>query len=86
MNEPRGEADRRAQQSRKRRDTAALITIAGVLLFATPLISALTLGPDTGAIPSAVLYIFGVWGFLIVLGALSARALEADDPSDGPDE
>jgi hypothetical protein len=86
MNEPRGEADRRVQRARKRRDAAALITLAGVLFFATPLISALTLGPDTAAIPSAVLYIFGVWGVLIVLGGLSARALDSKETTEDSEE
>ncbi|MGB0506830.1 MAG: hypothetical protein ACPGGK_11610 [Pikeienuella sp.] len=86
MNEPRGETDRRAQRARKRHDAAALITLVGVLIFATPLISALTLGPDTAAIPSAVLYIFGAWGALIVVGALSSRALDRELDAEEPEE
>ena len=58
-------ADRRSQIGRKLRDLAALLPLLGVILFATPLISAITGGGD-GELPSAAFYVFAVWGGLIM--------------------
>lgn len=70
-------ADRRSQIGRKLRDLAALLPLLGVLLFATPLISAIT-GGDDGELPSAVFYVFVVWGALIALAFFLSRVLKGE--------
>ncbi|MCP5086599.1 MAG: hypothetical protein GY952_07355 [Rhodobacteraceae bacterium] len=70
--EPSG---KRAQPTRKIRESAALLPLLGIFLLLTPLISAFTQDSFTGGIPKAVSYIFGIWIGLIVLAAILARRL-----------
>jgi hypothetical protein len=71
---------RAALAERKRRDAARVLPAAGVLLLVSPL---LDLVAGTGAvlgIPASVLYIFAVWGGLILLTVRLSRALaESED-------
>lgn len=69
-------ADRRGQIARKTRDLAAILPLLGVIFFATPLISAVT-GGEEGALPSAVFYIFAIWGGLIALAFVLSRLLRS---------
>lgn len=68
-------ADRRSQIGRKLRDLAAILPLLGVILFASPLISAIT-GGDDGVLPSAAFYVFAVWGALIALAFILSRFLQ----------
>lgn len=70
-------ADRRSQIGRKLRDLAAILPLLGVILFASPLISAIT-GGDGGKLPGAAFYVFAVWGVLIVLAFILSRFLEGE--------
>lgn len=74
-------ADRRSQIARKLGDAAWFLPLVGVLLLATPLISAVT-GEGEAVLPRALLYIFGVWAALIVLAAFLAHRLK--DEEKGP--
>lgn len=67
-------ADRRGQISRKLRDLAALLPLVGVIVFASPLISAVAGGGD-GALSSAAFYVFASWGALIALAFILSRYL-----------
>lgn len=50
---------------RKRRDSAALLPIFGVLLFATPLVSIFT-SKEENSISGTAFYIFSIWALLIL--------------------
>lgn len=76
-NNAQSAADRRGQIARKTRDLAAILPLLGVIFFTTPLISAIT-GGEEGRLPSAVLYIFSVWGGLIVLAFVLSRVLRSE--------
>lgn len=76
-NDANSAADRRGQIGRKLRDLAGLLPLFGVILFASPLISAIT-GGDDGELPSAAFYVFAVWGGLIGLAFLLSRFLRGD--------
>lgn len=59
-------------------DAAVALPLFGVFLLMPPLIGLFATGLDIGGIPLIALYVFGVWGALIVCAALLARHL---DPS-----
>lgn len=73
----RDEDDRRALTARKLRDVAALLPAVGALLLATPLLSPMTGGVE-GALPRALVYIFGVWAVLILGAFILSRLLDRD--------
>lgn len=87
---PQRRSDARARATRKWRDAAAILTVLGVILFASPLVSAIGSAEASGAVPLAVQYVFDVWAILIaavfVLARLSPRdedaasALSSDMP------
>ena len=81
---PPREAERRARSARKRRDAAAVLTIVGVILFASPLVSAVGSGTGDSAVPLAVQYVFNLWAALILAAFLLARALSGPEQLDGP--
>ena len=70
---------RGALARRKRRDAAAVLPLAGIVLLASPLIDAFADGGMIGGIPVSVIYIFGVWFGLIALTARLARGLRDDE-------
>lgn len=81
-------AERRARTMRKRRDAAAVLTILGVVLFASPLVSAIGSADGGGTVPLAVQYVFDVWAMLIAGAFIMARLLprsEDASASDGAD-
>ncbi|WP_050930321.1 hypothetical protein [Aestuariivita boseongensis] len=66
--------ERETYRRRRIMDAARLLPILGLALFAIPLLwpTPDTAGPETDPVPmsTAVLYIFGVWAFLIGLAFL----------------
>ena len=70
---------RAALARRRRRDAAAVLPLAGVVLFASPLIDAFAEAGLIGGIPVSVIYVFGVWFGLIALTARLARRLRDDE-------
>jgi uncharacterized membrane protein len=70
---------RRERNRQKRRDAAALLPVLGIILLVTPLMMGFTSGNEANPLPRAVLYVFGVWGGLIVLAFCLARLLAKDD-------
>ena len=72
---------------RRLRDLAMIIPVAGLLLWLFPLVRdpANTPEPDTA---SGMIYVFGVWIFLIVATLFTSRSLtdEPADQSNGSDE
>lgn len=73
------EAERRARKMRKRRDAAGILTVLGVVLFTSPLISAIGSAEGGGAVPLAVQYVFDVWAILIGAAFIMARVLPGSD-------
>lgn len=74
------EAARKARAARKWRDAAAVLTALGVIIFASPLISAVASGDGDRAVPLAVQYVFNTWAALIVAAFFLARLLTRPDP------
>jgi hypothetical protein len=70
---------RAALARRKRRDAAAVLPLAGIVLLASPLIDAVADAGLIGGIPVSAIYIFGVWFALIALTARLARRLRDDE-------
>jgi hypothetical protein len=73
------EVERRARIMRKRRDAAAVLTILGVVLFTSPLISAIGAADSREAVPLAVQYVFDVWAILIAAAFILARVLPGQE-------
>ncbi len=70
-------ADRRGQIGRKLRDLAGVLPLLGVILFATPLITAFS-GGEESELPNATFYVFAVWGGLIALAFILSLFLRGD--------
>lgn len=69
------EAEYAARSFRKRRDASAVLTILGIIIFASPLVSAVGSGNGESAVPLAVQYVFNAWAALIGGAFLVSRAL-----------
>jgi hypothetical protein len=67
---------------RKRRDAAAILPLAGILLFASPLLDVVAGGGRLAGIPLAVVFVFGAWFGLIALTARLAATLSRDGTGD----
>lgn len=79
------EAERRARSMRKKRDAAAILTVLGVVLFTSPLVSAIGSADGGGTVPLAVQYIFDIWAILIAAAFVLARVLpRAEDAQTAP--
>ncbi len=63
---------------RRRRDLARLLPVAGAVLLVSPLLNLFAGGGAPFGIPAGVLYVFGVWGGLIIGAGLLARRLRED--------
>lgn len=64
------------RQSSRRRQRLSALALFGLGLFSYPLLGLLR-GPDTDW-PAAWLYLFGVWGLLIVFACAIAQAPGGD--------
>ena len=72
--------------SRKTRDAAALLPLMGLVLLCSPVMSLFTKTETILGLPSAVLYIFGVWlGLILLAVALSRQINKRPFDMDGPD-
>lgn len=69
------QAERAARRLRKRRDAAAALTVLGVVIFMSPMVSAFGAAEGASAVPLAVQYIFNFWAILIIGAFLLSRAL-----------
>lgn len=65
---------RASYRQRRLRDGARLLPFVGVVLLAIPLAWSAE-GPDDKIGAAALIYIFGVWMFLIILTAILARRM-----------
>ena len=65
-------------ERRKRRDAAAALPFAALVLFASPLLDLVAGAGALAGIPLGGLYIFGAWFALIALTARLARRLVDD--------
>jgi uncharacterized membrane protein len=75
---------RASYRQRRLRDAAKLIPFLGIILWVIPLAwSKDTADAQIGS--NGLIYIFGVWVVLIVLTALLASRIRADDPEGSED-
>ncbi len=65
-------------ERRRRRDAAAALPFAALVLFASPLLDLMAGGGRFLGIPVGVLYIFGTWFALIAATASLARRLSRE--------
>jgi hypothetical protein len=63
---------------RRRRDLARVLPVAGAVLLVSPLLNVVAGGGAPFGIPAGVVYVFGVWGGLILGTGLLARRLRED--------
>lgn len=71
---------------RKLRDRSVALLIVGIVLLMPPLLRIGTIDTTVFGIPFALVYLFGVWAFLVIGAALLARPLRDSDrtPQDTP--
>ncbi len=70
--------DKKVRRSRKARDIALLLPIAGIILFLTPIHKILSSGSEAPSLTSSLLFIFSVWAVLIFTALVLSRALSAE--------
>jgi fatty acid desaturase len=70
----------RAFRRRRRQDVALMLPILGIVLLASPIAAIFLGGGLVFGLPVPILYIFGVWIFLILLARRMARHLSDDEP------
>ncbi|MCH2095761.1 MAG: hypothetical protein MK160_11680 [Rhodobacteraceae bacterium] len=75
--------ERQTYRRRRLVDAARLVPVLGLLLWLVPLLWP-SEGDSRPAMSTAILYLFGVWIFLVVIKFLIARPLRSD-PSDAQD-
>ena len=69
------EIERQTRKARKRRDAAAILTVLSIVLFASPLISAIGSAESSNSVPVAVQYVFDIWALLIAAAFLMSRLM-----------
>jgi len=81
-----GDRAEHARAHRKTRDRAMILLLAGVLLLLPPMAGIFQIDQRVAGIPATYLYLFAVWGVLILGAALLAPRLAANAPRspDGP--
>lgn len=62
-------------------DAAIVLPLFGLFLLMPPIITLFASGLDIEGVPLIVVYVFGVWGALIVCAALLARRLDPAQPA-----
>ncbi len=72
--------ERAGYRQRRLRDAARLIPFVGIVLWTIPLLWPRDV-PQAPSSGDAVIYIFGVWVFLIAVTAIVSRYLRLDDPA-----
>ena len=74
------ERPRQFLSSRRARDRTTVLLVLGVALLLPPLAGIFQLDAKLGGIPVTLVYLFAVWGVLILAAAWLASALsESDD-------
>ncbi|MCC6195268.1 MAG: hypothetical protein IT518_12430 [Burkholderiales bacterium] len=73
------------ERSARARDAARALPLLGLFLLLPPVISLFAVPAEVAGVPLIVIYLFGVWGALVLGAALLARALasgerEGDEP------
>ena len=76
--EPRPASD--AFRGHRARDAALVLPLAGLVLVAPPVINLFLADLTVLGAPLLAVYLFAVWGLLILAARLLARRLREDDP------
>ena len=74
----------RSFQSRKARDRSIILLLVGLLLLVSPVAAIFRIDSHILGLPVTVLYIFIVWAFLIVAGAVIAQRLQDTEDTEAP--
>ncbi len=74
---------RRSYRVRRLRDAARLVPVLGAFLFLLPLLWEPAPGQPRDLARDAI-YVFGVWGILVILAAILSRRLRQDTRGDDP--
>jgi hypothetical protein len=72
---------RRSYRRRRLRDAARLLPVFGMFLFLLPILWAPRTGEPRGTAMDG-LYLFGVWGLLVIVAAALAPGLTAESQED----
>lgn len=67
--------DTKRRQRRKKQEIALILPSLGTVLLLTPILQAFTSADETSRLTSALLFIFGVWAFLIAAAFILSRVL-----------
>ncbi len=78
----------RPLRHRKARDRAVILPVVGTVLILPPVAQIFEIDARIGGVPCVVIYIFAVWGLLILgAGALSRSLARAElPPGDAEDD
>lgn len=72
------ERDVRRRQLRKKSELSLGIPVIGLCLLVSPLLNSFTTDGDHTPYADIMIYVFGVWGALILAAFIMARALSND--------
>ncbi len=67
--------DKRNRRNRKKREIALILPIIGTFLLLTPIVKVFVADDDSSTLITTLLFIFGVWAFLIAAAYFLSRAL-----------
>ncbi len=70
--------DKKSRRSRKKREVALILPIIGSFLLLTPILKIFMQDDETSHLISTLLFIFGVWAFLIAAAYILSRALSPE--------
>ncbi|MEQ8319078.1 MAG: hypothetical protein RH946_02355 [Rhodospirillales bacterium] len=69
---------------RKIRDRSVALLVVGIVLLMPPMVRIALIDVDIFGLPFALVYLFSVWGLLVVVAALLARPLRDSEKANGP--
>ncbi|MBO6950120.1 MAG: hypothetical protein JJ855_19240 [Rhodospirillales bacterium] len=69
---------------RKIRDRSVALLLVGVVLLMPPMVRIAQIDTTVFGLPFALVYLFSVWGLLVVGGAMLARPLRDGEKPAGP--
>ena len=67
--------DKRNRRNRKKREIALILPIIGTFLLLTPIVNVFFADDGSSTLITTLLFIFGVWAFLIAAAYFLSRAL-----------
>lgn len=74
--------DQERSKFRKRTELSLGIPLIAICLLVSPLLNGFTKADGTPQLSSVILYIFGIWGALILAAFIMSRVLNSDVAND----